>query len=66
MLLCEPCKFLALLGCQGKDQKMEDARSHAPITPTFPSSSSREIAKDYVEKYILAHHFSHYYSQRCL
>ena len=27
--------------------------THAPITPKFPSSSSREIAKNYVEKYML-------------
>ena len=38
---------------------------HAPITPTFMSGSSREIAWDYVEKWMLAHHFSHYYSRKC-
>jgi hypothetical protein len=50
MLLCEPCKSLALLGCQDKGQQMKDERSHAPITPTFPSSCSRETVRDYVEK----------------
>ena len=39
--------------------------SHAPITPNFPSGSSREIVGDDVEKYMLAHHFSHYYRRRC-
>ena len=34
------------------------------ITPKFPSSFSREIVGDYVKKYMLAHHFSHYYSWR--
>ena len=40
-------------------------QTHAPITPNFPSGSSREIVGDYVEKYMLAHHFSHYYIPRC-
>ena len=38
---------------------------HAPITPKLPPGFSREIVGDYVEKQMLAHHFSHYYSQRC-
>ena len=39
--------------------------THALITPKLTSSFSFEIAGDYVEKYMLAHHFSHYYSRRC-
>ena len=39
--------------------------NHAPITPNFPSGSSHEIARDYVPKEMLAHHFSHYYRRRC-
>jgi hypothetical protein len=39
--------------------------THAPITPNFPSGSSRKIVGDYVEKHMSAHHFSHYYSRRC-
>ena len=27
--------------------------------------SSHEIVEDYVEKWMLAHHFSHYYNRRC-
>jgi hypothetical protein len=38
---------------------------HAPITPNFPYGLSHEIVEDYVEKLMLAHHFSHYYSRRC-
>ena len=39
--------------------------THALITPKFPSGSSHESDGDYIEKWMLAHHFSHYYSQRC-
>ena len=38
--------------------------NHAPITPNFPSGSGREIVGDYVEKWMLAHHFSHYHKRR--
>ena len=38
---------------------------HVPITPNFPSHSGYEIVEDYDEKWMLAHHFSHYYSRRC-
>ena len=37
----------------------------APITPNFPPGSSHEIVGDNVENWMLAHHFSHYYNQRC-
>ena len=40
-------------------------KTHAPITPTVPSDSNRVIVGDYVEKYMLAHHFAHYYNWRC-
>ena len=36
-----------------------------PITPHFPFGSNCEIVGDYVEKQMLAHHFSHYHNQRC-
>ena len=37
--------------------------SGPPITPDFPSGSSRETVGDYVEKWrMLAHHLSHYRS----
>ena len=36
-----------------------------PITPKFPFGPRHGIARDYIEKYILAHHFSHYYNHRC-
>ena len=39
--------------------------SHAPITPNFSSTFSREIVVDYVHNWVLVHHFSHYYSLRC-
>ena len=39
--------------------------SSAPITPTFLFGFSCEVVGDYVEKQILAHRFSHYYSWRC-
>ena len=39
--------------------------SHALITPKLMSGSNREIVEDYVEKQMLAHHFSHSYSRRC-
>ena len=38
---------------------------HAPITPNFQFSCSREIVGDYVKKKIMAHRFYHYYSRRC-
>ena len=37
-----------------------------PDHTKFPFGSNCEIAGDYVEKQMLAHHFSHYYSRRCL
>ena len=37
----------------------------APITPNFLFGSNRGIVGDYVEKWMLAHHFSHYFSRRC-
>ena len=54
-------------GCliRAPDSKWLIYFTDAPITPNFPSGSSREIAGDYVVKYMLAHHFSHYYSRRC-
>ena len=38
---------------------------HALITPNFPFGCSREIDGEFVKKQMIAHHFSHYYSQRC-
>ena len=32
------------------------------ITPNCPSGLSHEVDGDYVEKWMLAHHFPHYYS----
>jgi len=37
-----------------------------PITSNFPSGSSTAIAGGYIEKQMLAHHFSHFRSRRCL
>jgi hypothetical protein len=37
--------------------------SQAPITPNFPSGSTRDIVGDYVQKEMLARHLSHYYSR---
>ena len=38
------------------------SQSHALIKPTFPSGLSYEILWDYVEKWVLAHYFSHYHN----
>jgi hypothetical protein len=37
----------------------------ASVTPNFPSAPNRVIIGHYVKEYMLAHHFSHYYSRRC-
>ena len=39
--------------------------THALITPNFPCGSSHEIAGDYAQKWMLRHHFSHYYNRKC-
>ena len=41
------------------------SRTHAPITPNFSFGSNCEIIGGYVEKWMLAHHFTHYYSWKC-
>jgi hypothetical protein len=40
------------------------SQTHAPITTKSPSSSNREIVGDYVEKWMLTHHFSQCYSHK--
>jgi hypothetical protein len=42
-----------------------DEEPHAPITPNFPFGFNCEIVGDYVQIWMLAHHFLHYYSRRC-
>ena len=37
---------------------------YASITANFPSGFNHEIVGDYVQKYMLVHHFSHYYSRK--
>ena len=40
--------------------------THVALTASnFLSSSNRESGGDYVQKQMLAHHFSHYYNPRC-
>ena len=39
--------------------------THVPITPNILSSSTCEIGVDYVGKWMLAHHFSHYSDRGC-
>jgi hypothetical protein len=42
-----------------------DEEPHAPITLNFPFGFNCEIVGDYVQIWMLAHHFLHYYSRRC-
>ena len=57
-MLLSSCIVLLTKDCIGDDPR-------PPITPNFPSGSSREIIGYYVENKMLAHHFSHYYNWRC-
>lgn len=41
------------------------SQTHASITPKLSSGSNRENVGDYVEKWMLARHFSDYYSRKC-
>ena len=36
-----------------------------PITPNFLFDSNHEVVGDYVQKHMLAYHFSNYYNRRC-
>jgi hypothetical protein len=59
---------LTLSTCVSSKQLAELATkaplTHILITPKFPLGSNCEIVGDYVAKYMMVHHFSHYYSER--